>query len=65
MASEGSRVAYAQARKTAALTVKKSRMQSWENFGHKLDYWQAKKVFWKIIRRLRGKKSSISRSIKD
>jgi len=28
-----------------------------ENFGHKLDsnYWQANKVFWKTIRRLRGK----------
>jgi len=29
-----------------------------ENFGHKQEsnYWQAKKVFWQIIRRVRGAK---------
>jgi len=28
--------------------VRKFKMQSWENFGHKLDfnYWQANMVFW-------------------
>jgi len=28
---------YAEARKTAALTVEKSKMQSWMKFGHKVD----------------------------
>jgi len=38
---------YVEARKFADLTVKKSKMQSWENFGHKLfsNHWQADKLF--------------------
>ena len=55
------------ARKSAALTVKKTRMQSWQNFGHEQDsnYLQANKVFWQTVRRLRGKWSHTARSIKD
>ena len=39
---------YVEARKSTALTVQKSKMQSWENFAHKLDsdYRQANKLFW-------------------
>ena len=47
-------------------TVKKSKIQSWENFGHKLDfnYWQANKMFWQTTRRLCGKRSDTAKSIK-
>ena len=39
----------------------------WEEFGRRLDsnYFSANKVFWQTIRRLRGKRSSITYSIKD
>ena len=56
------------ARKSAALTVKKTKMQSCQNFGHEQDptnYLQANKVFWQTVRRLRGKWSHTARSIKD
>jgi len=35
---------YAEAREPAVFMVKKSKLQSWENFGHKMDsnYWQPK-----------------------
>ena len=38
-----------------------------EEFGRRLDsnYFSANKVFWQTIRRLRGKRSSITYSIKD
>jgi len=38
---------YAEARKSAALTMKRLKMQCWENFGHKLgtNCWQANEVF--------------------
>ena len=44
-----------------------SKEKSWEEFGRRLDsnYFSANKVFWQTIRRLRGKRSSITYSIKD
>ena len=47
--------------------VKKSKEKSREEFGRRLDsnYFSANKVFWQTIRRLRGKRSSITYSIKD
>jgi len=44
--------AFAEARKSATLTVKKSKIQSWDKFGHRLgsNYFQANKVFWQTIR---------------
>ena len=58
---------YNEARKVATLAVKKSKEKSWEEFGRWLDanYFSANKVFWQTIRRLRGKRSSITYSIKD
>ena len=58
---------YTEARKAATSAVKKSKEKSWEEFGRRLDsnYFSANKVFWKTIRRLRGKRSSITYSIKD
>ena len=58
---------YAEARKAATSTVKKSKENSWEEFGRRLDsnYFSANKVFWQTIRRLRGKRSSVTYSIKD
>ena len=53
---------YTEARKAATSAVKKSKEKSWEEFGRRLD---ANKVFWQTIRRLRGKRSSITYSIKD
>jgi len=46
---------------------KNSKMQSWENFRHKLDcnYWQVNNVFWQAIQPHRGKRSHNARSIKD
>ena len=45
----------------------KSKEKSWEEFGRRLDsnYFSANKVFWQTIRRLRGKRSSITHSMKD
>jgi len=53
---------YAEARKSAALTVKKSEIQCWENFVYNLDsnHWQASTVFWHTIRRLRGKRPHLA-----
>ena len=58
---------YTEARKAATSAVKKSKEKSWEEFGRRLDsnYFWAYKVFWQTIRRLRGKRSSATRSIKD
>ena len=58
---------YTEAQKAATLAVKKSKEKSWEEFGRRLDsnYFSANKVFWQTIRRLRGKRSSVSYSIKD
>ena len=58
---------YTEARKAATSAVKKSKQKSWEEFGRRLDsnYFSANKVFWQTIRRLRGKRSSITYSIKD
>jgi len=55
------------ARKSAAVTVKKSKVQSWENFLYKLEYsfWQADKVFWPTILRLFGKISNVARTKED
>ena len=55
------------ARKSAALTVKKTKIQSWQNFWHEQDsnYLQANKVFCKTVRRLRGRWTHTTRSIKD
>ena len=57
---------YTEARKAATSAVKKSK-KSWEEFGRRLDsnYFSANKVFLQTIRRLRGKRSSITYSIKD
>ena len=57
---------YTEARKAATLAVKKSK-KSWEELGRRLDsnYFSANKVFWQTIRRLRGKRSSVTYSIKD
>ena len=58
---------YTEARKAATSAVKKSKKKSWEEFGRWLDsnYFSANKVFWQTIRRLRGKRSSVTYSIKD
>ena len=58
---------YTEVRKAAASTVNKSKEKSWEEFGRRLDsyYFSAHKVFWQTIRRLRGKRSSNTYSIKD
>ena len=58
---------YTDAQKAATSAVKKSKEKSWEEFGRRLDsnYFSANKVFWQTIRRLRGKRSSITYSIKD
>ena len=57
---------YTEARKVETLAVKKSK-KSREEFGRRLDsdFFSANKVFWQTIRRLRGKRSSITYSIKD
>ena len=54
-------------RKAATSAVKKSKENSWEEFGRRLDsnYFLANKVFWQTICRLRGKRSSVTYSIKD
>ena len=58
---------YSEARKAAALAVKKSKEKTWEEFGRQLDsnYKSANKVFWQTIRRLRGNRSVSTKSIKD
>ena len=58
---------YTEARKAATLAVKKSKEKSREEFDRRLDsnYFSANKVFWQTICRLRGKRSSITYSIKD
>ena len=58
---------YTVAQKAATSAVKKSKEKSWEEFGRRLDsnYFSANKVFWQTICRLRGKRSSITYSIKD
>ena len=58
---------YPEARKVATSAVKKSKETSWEEFDRRLDssYFSANKVFWHTIRRLRGKRSSVTYSIKD
>ena len=58
---------YTEVRKATTPAVKKSKEKSWEEFGRRLDsnYFSANKVFWQTIRRLRGKRSSITYSIKD
>ena len=55
---------YTEARKAATSAVKKSK-KSWEEFGRRLDsnHFSANKIFWQTIRRLRGKRSSITYSI--
>ena len=58
---------YTEVQKAATSAVKKSKEKSWEEFGCRLDsnYFLANKVFWQTIRRLRGKRSSVTYSIKD
>ena len=58
---------YTEARKAATSAVKKSKEKSWEKFGRRLDsnYFSTNKVFWQTIRRLCGKRSSVTYSIKD
>ena len=57
---------YTEARKAATSAVKKSK-KSRDEFGRRLDsnYFLAYKVFWQTIRCVRGKRSSITYSIKD
>ena len=58
---------YTEARKAATSAVEKSKEKSWEEFGRRLDsnYFSVYKVFWQTICRLRGKRSSVTYSIKD
>ena len=58
---------YTEVRKAATSAVQKFKVKLWEDFGHRLDsnYFSANKVFWQTIRRLRGKRSSVTHSIKD
>ena len=58
---------YTEARKAATSAVKKSKEKLWKEFGRRLDsnYFSANKVFLQAIRRLRGKRSSVTYSIKD
>ena len=53
---------YTEVRKAATSAVKKSKEKSWEEIGRRLDsnYFSANKVFWQTIRRLRGKRSSVT-----
>ena len=53
-------------RKAATSAVKKSKKSS-EEFGRRLEsnYFSSNKVFWKTICRLRGKRLSVTYSIKD
>ena len=57
---------YTEARKAATSAVKKSK-KSREEFGRRFDskYFLANKVFCQTILRLRGKRSSVTYSIKD
>ena len=58
---------YTEARKAATLAVKKSKEKSRKKFCRRLDsnYFAANKVFWQIIRRLRGNRVNYTYSIKD
>ena len=58
---------YSEARKAATSAAKKSKEKLWKEFGRRLDsnYFSANKVFRQAIRRLRGKRSSVTYSIKD
>ena len=58
---------YLEARKTANAAVKQSKEKCWKKFGHILEstYKSANNVFWQTIRRLRGKRSNTTTSIKD
>jgi len=58
---------YAEERKTTALTVKKSKIQSWEKFVPKMhsNCCQTSKVFWEVVMLLRGKIYYISAYTKD
>ena len=58
---------YTEARKAATSAVKKSKEKSWEEFGRRLDsdYFLANKVFWQSVRRLLGKRSTITYSIEN
>ena len=58
---------YTEARKAATSAVKKSKEKSWEEFGRQWysNYFLANKVFWPTFRHLRGKRSSVTYSIKD
>ena len=57
---------YTETLQAATSAVKKSKEKSWEEFGRRLDsnYFSANKVFWLTIRRLRGKRSSVTYSMK-
>ena len=58
---------YTETRKAVTSAIKKSKEKSLEEFGCRLDsnYFSANKVFWQTIRRLRGKRSSVTYSIRD
>ena len=58
---------YSEARKAAATKVKLSKQRAWKEFGERLhdDFETANKVFWQIIRRLRGKRSRAALFIED
>ena len=57
---------YTEAWKAATSVVKKSKEKLWEEFGRRLDsnYFLTNKVFWQTIRGLRGKRSSLTYSIR-
>ena len=57
---------YTEERKAATSVVNKFK-KSWEELDRRLDsnYFSANKVFWQTIRRIRGKRSSVTYSIKD
>ena len=57
---------YIEARKAATSAIKKSKEKPWEEFGYRLNsnYFSANKLFWQIIRRLRGERSIVTYYIK-
>ena len=58
---------YTEAQNAATSGVKKSKKMSWEEFGRRLgsNHFSTNKIFWRTIRRSRGKRSSVTYSIKD
>ena len=64
--SEANRQLYLICRKTASDVVKKAKDQSWSTFGEQMEsnYWNANKVFWQTVRRMRNQKKGTINVVK-